>query len=132
MDVGKLLTSLIFVVVPIAAIIVYISVSWQLFPKECKTALAGSSFTVLGSLKTCVDNCWSKHNFGGDIYSDDCYVVTINSTIPLSKDRVEIFLNRSVDVKAYFGFLRENVENKIKVRYNSSGREISLVLFETT
>lgn len=131
MEVGKLLTSLIFIVVPIAAIIIYISISWQAFPNECKTNLAGGSLSVLGDLKTCVDSCWSKHNFGQDVYSDDCYLVSINSTSPLSKGTMESFLNSSTNTKVYFESLDGNVEYQIKIRYNSTGKEISLILFET-
>jgi hypothetical protein len=130
METGKLLTSLLFIVVAIAAIIVYISISWQSFPKECKTLLVGNSYSVLGSLKACVDNCWSKHDFGGDVYSDDCYVVSINSTNTLSRDRMEGYLNKPANTKVYFESLEKNVEHKIKIRYNSTGKEISLVLFE--
>jgi hypothetical protein len=131
MEVGKLLTAFIFIIVPIAAVIVYISLSWQFFPKECKINLAGSSLSVLGNLKTCVDNCWSKHNFGKDVYSDDCYLISVNASSSLSKDEMENFLNKSANAKIYFE-LEENVEHKIKIRYNSTVKEISLVLFETT
>lgn len=132
MEIGKLLTALLFIIVAIAAILVYISISWQSFPKECKTDLAGRSSSILGNLKTCVDNCWSKHDFGGDLNSDDCYVISINSTSSISKDMMEKYLNKPATTKVYFETLEANVENKIKVRYNSTVKEISLVLFETT
>lgn len=126
MEIGRLLTSLIFIVVPIVAIIVYVSISYQFLPKECKMELVGDINSILGNLKICVDNCWSKHNFGKDIYSDDCYVVLINSTKPLDKNRIEKFLGNT---KVYFDFLEENVEHRIKIRYNSTGKEISLIRF---
>jgi hypothetical protein len=130
MEIGRMLTSLIFIIVPIVAIIVYISISWQSFPKECKTILGGNSFSVLGNLKVCVDNCWSKHDFGKDLYSDDCYVISINSTDSLDKDKMEKFLGKPSNTKVYFEFLEKNVEHKVKIRYNSTGKEISLGLFE--
>jgi hypothetical protein len=128
MDVGKLLTFLIFIIVPIAAMIVYISISGQIFPKECKLDLRGKASHILSSLKVCVDNCWSKHDFGNDIYSDDCYVVSINSTNSLSKNTMEKFLNRPANVKAYFDELESGRKYRLKIRYNSSAPEISIVL----
>lgn len=130
MEDSKLLTSLIFIVVAIAATIIYVSISWQSSTKECKTVLWGSSYSVLGGLKNCVENCWSKHNFGGDVYNDDCYVISINSTNPLSKGSIEKISEKSLSVKVYFDSLAEKVEYKVKVRYNSTGKEISLILFE--
>jgi hypothetical protein len=130
MEVGKILTAFMFIVVPILAIIVYISISWQIFPKECKTIVAGGSFSVLGNLKTCVDNCWSKHDFGRDVYSDDCYIISANSSSSISKSRMETFLSKPANVKVYFESLEEDIEYKVKIRYNSTGKEISLILFE--
>ena len=128
MDVGKLLTSLIFIIVPIAAMIVYISISGQIFPKECKLELKGGASSILGSLKVCVDNCWNKHDFGNDIYSDDCYVVSIDPTNPLSKEMVEKFLNKPANVKTYFDELESGRKYRVKIRYNSSAPEISILL----
>lgn len=131
MDIGRLLTSMIFIVVAIAAIIIYLTISWQSIPKECKTTIWGNGLSVLGGVKTCIENCWSKHNFGSDIYNDDCYVVSINSTSTLNKDSIEKILDKP-KVKVYFNSLTKNVEYQIKVRYNSTGKEISLTSFEGT
>lgn len=128
MEVERLLKSLVFVIVPIVAVFIYIGISWQFFPKECPKALAGSSRSILGSLKSCMNNCWSKHDFGGDLYSDDCNVVSINTTSDLSKASIEKFLGEPA--KVYFDSLQGGVDYKIKIRYNSTGKEISLILFE--
>jgi hypothetical protein len=43
---------------------------------------------------------------------------------------MEGYLNKPANTKVYFESLEKNVEHKIKIRYNSTGKEISLVLFE--
>jgi len=131
MEIGRLLTGFIFIVVAIVGILIYILISWQSFSKECRTNLAGNINSILGNLNTCVNNCWSKHNFGEDIYSDDCYIVSINSTSNLSKETIEKFFSKSASTKVYFDSLEKDIKHNIKIRYNSTGKEISLVLFET-
>ncbi|MEM7814681.1 MAG: hypothetical protein QXK48_03890 [Candidatus Aenigmatarchaeota archaeon] len=128
MEVGKMLTYVLFVVIPVVAIMVYISLSGK-FASECKEEIAGAKFSILGSLSNCINSCWSKHNFGQGIYSDDCYLVKVNSSTRITKTEMESFFGD--EVKVYFDSLEPNVVQQIKIRYNSTGKEISLILFET-
>ncbi|MEM5829286.1 MAG: hypothetical protein QW040_00440 [Candidatus Aenigmatarchaeota archaeon] len=127
MEVGKMLNYVLFVVIPIVAVIVYISLSAK-FISECKEEITGTKFSVLGSLSNCIKLCWSKHNFGQDIYSDDCYLVKVNSSTRITKDEMESFFGG--ETKVYFDSLEPSVVYGIKIRYNSTGKEISLILFE--
>lgn len=122
-----MLTYMMFILIPIVAIMVYISISGQ-FVSECKTEIAGTKIPVLGSLRNCVNSCWSKHSFGQDIFSDDCFLVTVNSSSRITKSEMEGFFGDMA--KVYFDSLDPDVIYKIKVRYNSTGKEISLILFE--
>jgi hypothetical protein len=128
MEIGKLLTSLIFIIVPIVALIIFITIAWKTVPKDCMTNLGGNSFSILGYLKTCVDNCWSKHDYGKGIYSDDCYIVSVNSSTSLGKNKMEDFLKTPATTKVYFDQLGSNTKYKLKLRYNSSAPEISIII----
>jgi hypothetical protein len=127
MEVGKMLTYMMFVLIPIVAIIIYISISSQVI-SECKSEIGGTKFSVLGSLKNCVNACWSKHNFGQDVFSDDCFIVTVSPNTTITKSEMEKFFGAMT--KVYFDSFDSNSVYKIKVKYNSTGKEISLTIFE--
>lgn len=131
MEIGRPITTLFLIVVPIAAILIYITIAWQLYRSsvKCYTNLNGSSHYVLSSLRDCVEKCWSKHGFGEDTYNDDCYLIEIFLKDPLKKAEIEGFLSSTAPTKAYFDLLEEGVEHKLKVRYNFTGPEISLIRF---
>jgi len=128
MEIGKLFATLAIILVSIIAIYVYISIYWQLTEKKCNENLVGSSDYILSSLKDCVETCWSKNEYGKREYNQDCYTVNLNSSEILKKERIESFLNSSIKVKVYFDFLKKNTNYKIKVRYNYTGQEISLLI----
>jgi hypothetical protein len=71
---------MLFILIPIVAIIIYISILNQL-PTECKSEIGGTKNSISESLMDCVNSCWSKHNFGQDIFSDDCFLVTVYSNV---------------------------------------------------
>lgn len=127
MEVGKILTYFILILIPIVAMIIYISIPTKVFP-ECKEEIIGSKFTILGSLSKCIEYCWSKHDFGRDAYSDDCFLVKVKINEEIKKEEMEKFFGKNV--KVYFENLEPNFIYSIKIRYNSTGREISLILFE--
>jgi hypothetical protein len=127
MEAGKLLGYLFLTLISIVAMIVYISITRQI-SSECKLEITGAKLTVLSELENCVRLCWSKHNFGGDVFSDDCFIVTVNSSSLISKDEMENFFKSMT--KIYFDSLDQNKAYKIKIRYNSTRKEISLMIFE--
>jgi len=127
MESERMLAYVMFIVVPIFAMIVYISLSGQ-FAAECKTEASGTSLSIIGSLGKCASLCWSKHNFGQDTYSDDCFIVTVYTKNAITRSEMENFFGSTA--KVYFDSLDSNSTSKIKVRYNSTGKEISLIFFE--
>lgn len=128
MEVGKILMSIILILIAVFAVYIYITILYQSQSKTCEEFLTGSKYSVLSSLKACIENCWGKHDFGKDIYNDDCYIVRISSSERIEKSEIESFF--SIPVKTYFDFLEKNQNYTIKVRYNYTGQEISLVEFE--
>jgi hypothetical protein len=129
-EIGRLLTSMFFIVVPIISIIIYISIASQVKPVECKEFISGQTLRVLGDFENCIKSCWSKHNFGQDIYSDDCFISRVLSNSTLERETIESFLNITIPVKVYFDFIESNVEYRVKFRYNSTSPEMSLVLLK--
>ncbi|MEM5794262.1 MAG: hypothetical protein QXS48_01545 [Candidatus Aenigmatarchaeota archaeon] len=127
METGKILMSMILIMVAVFAVYIYISFLYSP-SKTCEEFLTGSKYKILTSLKVCVENCWSKHDFGKDVYNDDCYIVRISSSEKIEKSEIESFF--LIPVKAYFDFLEKDQNYTIKVRYNYTGEEISLVEFE--
>jgi hypothetical protein len=116
---------MLLIVISIAAIIFFISLSWRTLPLRCWEDLNGSKKDILASLKICAKNCWSKHNFGKDITIDDCYIITI-----FSQDKYiekKDFQSLDENIKSYLDALYKNTPYKIKVRYNYTGKEIYLV-----
>jgi hypothetical protein len=129
MEVGELLKQMIYLVVPIVAIIVFISIAWNFSGQSCKPNIGGGNSIILASLQKCVESCWSKHDFGADLYIDDCFVVNVTTANQMDKDNMESSMNKTIPVKVYFDLLEANKTYKIKIKYNSTGKEISLVEF---
>ncbi|MEM7821694.1 MAG: hypothetical protein QXX38_02690 [Candidatus Aenigmatarchaeota archaeon] len=127
MEVGKLLSYVLFLLVVIIALVVYFSFVGK-FSIECKEALAGSKYLILENLKNCAELCWSKNDFGQGIFSEDCFLVKINSLQEMKREEMERFFEKYV--KIYFDSIESNKNYQIKVRYNSTGKEISLLIFE--
>ncbi|MFH8109296.1 MAG: hypothetical protein QXO95_01980 [Candidatus Aenigmatarchaeota archaeon] len=119
---------MILIIAAVFSVYLYVLFLYSSQQKACNEFLSGNKQSVLGSLKNCIENCWSKHDFGKDIYNDDCYIVRINSSERIEKTEMENF--PSVKVRAYFNSLEKYYSYVIKIRYNYTGQEISLVVFE--
>jgi len=126
MEVGKLLSHVLFLLIAIIALIVYFS--FVGFRAECKEDLTGSKYSILSNLKNCAELCWSKNDFGQGIFSEDCFLIKINSSQEIKREEIEKFFESYV--KIYFESIENNKNYQIKVRYNSTGKEISLLIFE--
>jgi len=129
MEVGNLLNQMVYLVIPVVAIIVFVSIAWNFSGQGCKLFTGGNNSIILGNLNACTENCWSKHDYGADLYMDDCFVVNVTTKGQLDKNVVESSMNRTIPVKVYFDFLDANKTYAIKIKYNSTGKEISLVKF---
>ena len=123
MDVGKSLSYIMLLLVSLAALIIYVSLVQT--ERECVTSLQGNKLKILGNLKRCVDACWRKSDFGNSPYSEDCYVMTINSSSTITANDVKKFIP---NCEPEFSLLEENVEHKIKIRYDASTKKIRLIL----
>jgi len=117
---------MLLILISLAAIIFFISLSWKVQPKRCWTYLNGSKDDILFSLKSCIENCWSRHEFGKEPTTDDCYIITLFSTDKeIEKNDIES-LDKPI-AKSYLDTLLANTPYRIKVRYNYTGSEISIV-----
>jgi len=125
--VTEISVEMLYIVIPILAIIIFIYLSWQHVPVECNTDLNSTSDVVLVNLKRCIENCWKKHDFGADIETEDCYM--INLFIRDKRITQNDFSDHNY-VKLYFDSLEPSISYTIKIRYNATGKEISLVKFE--
>ncbi|MCS7135388.1 MAG: hypothetical protein NZ893_03050, partial [Candidatus Aenigmarchaeota archaeon] len=116
----------LFIVITILALIVMINLSWKSISKKCWLDLNGSKKDILSSLETCIENCWSKHDFGEDTVTSDCYVINVFSNDRnIKKEDVESLKEYT---KCYFeDDLLANIPYRIKVRYNYTGREVSII-----
>jgi len=119
-DVGKMLTQVIYVVVAIAAIIVFVLLVQQTKVEECSQVIHSSALEALGKLRVCVNNCWSKHDFGRSTMNEDCYVINFTSSGSIDKDTAEKILSNPAKV-SFLVDVQPNVETIIRVRYNSTG-----------
>ena len=77
-------------------------------------------------MKQCVDKCWSSHNYGQDIYNEDCYVIDVKISEDVTKSSLEAGLEEK-SVNIYFELLEKDTNYKLKIRYNASAPEISLL-----
>lgn len=123
----KLIPEMMYIVIPIAVIIILIYISWQQVPIKCHTDLNSTSDVVVLNLNRCIENCWKKHGFGDDLETDDCYLIDvyIQDKI-LTKDD----FSRLDYVRVDFDVLEPLSEHKVKIRYNGIEKMINLVKFE--
>ncbi|MBU5689077.1 MAG: hypothetical protein KQA41_02535, partial [Candidatus Aenigmarchaeota archaeon] len=116
MDSNKLVADMLLIAIPIAAIILFISLSWKVMPTKCWENLNGTKSDILKELKKCGDICWSKHDFGKDIALDDCYTIDIFSTdYNIEKKDIE---NLDENFVSHIDFIYSNTPYKIKIRYD--------------
>jgi hypothetical protein len=122
---NKIVAEMLLISVPIAAIIIFISLSWKAVPTKCWQDLNGSKPDILLSLKACGEKCWSKHEFGKEPVIDDCYTINVFSTDKeIKKEDIE---NLDRTFKSYLDPLFVKTPYTIKIRYNYTGKEISFV-----
>ncbi len=125
MDTNKIVIDLIFIAIPIAAIIIFVSLSWKTVPTKCWQDLNGSKINIISSLRSCVEKCWSKHEFGKDLSSDDCYIINVFSNdYEIENKDIENIENYVV---SYLDSLAPNTPYTIKLRYNSANKQIEFI-----
>ena len=123
----KLVPEMMYIVIPVAMIIVLIYLAWQQVQIECHTDLNSTSDAVLVNLNKCIKNCWNKHDFGRDLLTDDCYLIDVFiQDVDLTKDDFIPLDYLRVD----FDRLEHSSEHKIKIRYDGDERKIILVKLE--
>ncbi len=131
MSVIRAVPGLFYIIIAVATIIIFIMLMWQHVPQKCYEELNGTSVRVTDNLEKCADMCWRKHDFGSDLENDDCYI--INVFVQDGNISKQDFENEFIQV--YFDKIEKEKLYKIKIRYNATGPEISLILLgvaETT
>lgn len=131
LSVIKTVPGMIFIIISILVIITLIYLASQQNPEYCFTDLNATSDVILLNVKNCVNICWKRHDFGNDIETEDCYLmdVFIQDKDLITED-FEKYFPRNSFVKIYFDDLKSLSQQKIKIRYNATGKEISLVKVE--
>jgi hypothetical protein len=117
---------MIFIIIPIVAMTFFFLLVWQHTTVYCNEDLNGTADRILKAMKKCIDDCWSRHDFGSDMSMDDCYIVNlwiqdqpiINSDIEGLNENVKIYWEDQLNIKT---------EYTVKIRYNYTGNEISLL-----
>jgi hypothetical protein len=119
-DVGKMLTQVVYVAVAIVALVFFILLATQTRVEECQQVIYSNSVQALGKLRVCVNNCWSKHDFGRSSLNEDCYVINFTSTQPVDSAEAEKILSNPAKV-SFLVKVMPNIETALRVRYNSTG-----------
>ncbi|MBU5690009.1 MAG: M15 family metallopeptidase [Candidatus Aenigmatarchaeota archaeon] len=127
MEAGKLISTIVLVVIPIAALLLFIFLSKSSSTAKCFENITGSKTDIKDYLTLCASNCWSKHDYGKEPNSVDCYSITVNSREKITNKDIES-ISKNFNVKSYLNFdLNENTFYKIKLRYDYSKQEISVI-----
>jgi len=123
----KLVPEMMYIVIPIAMIIILVYLAWQPVQVECHTDLNSTYDVVLLNLNKCIENCWRKHDFGRDLETDDCYLIDVYiQDRNLTRDDFTPSDYVSID----FDSLEPLSKHKVKIRYDGEERIINLVKLE--
>ena len=128
MSIIRAVPGLFYIIIAVATIIIFMMLMWQHVPQKCYEELNGTSVRVTDNLEKCADMCWRKHDFGSDLENDDCYI--INVFVQDGNISKQDFENDNLHV--YFDRIESGKQYKIKIRYNATGPEISLILLDVT
>lgn len=123
LSVSRMVTELMFILIPIATVLIFIKLGWLQMSVSCPRSLNSTADVVISNLYKCIDECWKKHDFGSDLESEDCYVIDV---FVQDRDVAPEELSRRNYVRTYFYGLWAGVECRVKIRYNATGREISV------
>jgi cell wall-associated NlpC family hydrolase len=121
----KSLFTLLLILIPIAAIIIFINMGSNQIPKLCSVDVDSSKDVVLSNLMDCADICWRNHGLGEDLSSDDCFLVKMTSDQDVTREDLEGIHEKA---KVYFNFsLVKDKTYRVTLRYNASDGEISVL-----
>jgi len=124
MSVIRAVPGLFYIIIAVATIIIFMMLMWQHVPQKCYEELNGTSVRVIDNLEKCADMCWRKHDFGSDLENDDCYIINVF----VQDDNISKQDFENDDLHVYFDQIESGKQYKIKIRYNATGPEISLIL----
>ena len=123
----KLVPEMMYIIIPVAMTIVLVYLAWQQVQVECHTDLNSSYDAVLVNMKKCIEECWKKHDYGGDLKTDDCYLIDVYiQDKELMEDDFPPFDYLRID----FDVLEPFSGHKVKIRYDGDERKIILVKLE--
>ncbi|MCX8178839.1 MAG: hypothetical protein N3D75_03350 [Candidatus Aenigmarchaeota archaeon] len=127
METGKILSTMILIVIPIAALLLFVIISNSTMTPKCFDEISGSRSEIKDYLTACASNCWSKNNYGRDPNSADCVSITIKPSEKLTNQEIES-ISKNFKVKSYLNFdLDENTFYRIKLRYDYGKQEVSVI-----
>ena len=127
MESGKIISSLIWVLVSISVLLILILISKSTITQKCFENIGGNKAHIKDYLTSCASNCWSKHDYGKEPNSVDCYSIIINSSEKITNKDIES-ISKNFNVKSYLNFdLNENTVYRIKLRYDYIKQEISVI-----
>jgi hypothetical protein len=122
----KFFDVMVFVILAVIFIGFLISLAWKQWKAatSCQTRINTTTRLAKGFIKNCIQKCWSKHDFGSDLNSDDCFIIDLllTDTSLYAKDLENEY------TKAYFERLDPGNNYKLKIRYNATAREINLLI----
>jgi len=103
------------------------SLAWKFVAKsKCSEYVNSTALNVIDSLRECAKACWSKHGFGKDELSDDCFVVRV-----FIRDRNVTWDEVEGDfVIADFEKIVKEELVQLKIRYDASLRKVTISVFE--
>ncbi|MEM0473281.1 MAG: N-acetylmuramoyl-L-alanine amidase [Candidatus Aenigmatarchaeota archaeon] len=127
METGKIISTIILIVIPIAALLLFIIISKSTAAPKCFDEISGSKSDIKDYLTSCVSNCWSKNDYGKESNSVDCYSITIKPNERITNQDIES-ISKNFKVKSYLDFdLAEDTFYKIKLRYDYGKQEVSVI-----
>lgn len=119
-DVGKMLAQVVYVTIAIVAIVIFVLLVQQTKVEECDQVIRGSALEALGKLRACVNNCWSRHDFGRSSMNEDCYIISFTSSDSIDRETAEKILGNPAKA-SFLVDVQPNLETTLRVRYNSTG-----------
>lgn len=122
----KFFDMIVFIILAVIFIGFLISLTWKQWraATPCQTRINTTTRLARKFLKDCIQKCWSKHGFGSDLSSDDCFVINLFLTDnPLYAKDLE-----NEYTKVYFEILNPSSSYKLKIKYNATERKINLFI----
>jgi len=124
---SELFSSVAIILVSVVCVGIFVMLAWKFYYKpKCPNEINATKETVVSQLMSCSESCWSRHGFGKDTKSEDCYVVKVflkDSELRGSdlETNYVVPMFESIDIGS---------EVQLKIRYDASLKKIVITVFE--